>query len=144
MRQSRFILAVLLVLLLDLFPSVGAFGQGRRIDLDFKDATLSADIRAASLANVIKEMKEETDIRFHKWLKGSENLFKKEVSVRFQSLPVDEGLGRIFSGISHAIVYKGDSVVAVTLFGEAPTTSRAVRRRSVSRRRRVVRRTTRR
>jgi hypothetical protein len=119
-------------------------GQGGRIDVDLTDSTLSAYIKEASLTNVIEEVKKETDIRFHTWFKGSESLFSSEVSVRFRSLPVDEGIGRIFSGINHAIVYDGDSVVDVTLFGKARTTRRVVRRRSVPRGRRGVRRTSRR
>ena len=145
MRKSpKFIFAFSLLSVLCFFKPVPTPGQGRRIDLHVKGRTLSADIRKASLSNVIKEIKEETDIRFHKWLKGSESLFSKEISVRFSSLPVDEGIGRIFSGINHAVVYEGDSVVGVTLFGKARTTSPAVRRRSVSSRRRGVRRTSRR
>jgi hypothetical protein len=143
-QLSMFILALLVVFFFSLSGPISALAQGTRIDLDLTGTTLSANIKEASLANVIEEVKKETDIRSHKWLKGSESLFSKEVSVRFQSLPVDEGIGRIFLGINHAIVYEGDSVVGVTLFGKARTTRRAVGRRGVSRRRRGVRRTSRR
>jgi hypothetical protein len=145
MRKSlKIILALTLVSLSCIFKPTPALGQGRKVDLHFKGRTLSADIRKAPLSNVIKEMKEETDIRFHKWLKGSESLFSEEISVRFRSLPVDEGIGRIFSGINYAIVYNGNRIVDVTLFGKARTTRPAVTRRSVSRRSRGLRRTSRR
>jgi hypothetical protein len=71
-------------------------------------------------------------------------LFSQKISVRFRSLPVGEGIGRIFSGINHAIIYDGDRIVDVTLFGKAKTTRRTVTRRGVSRRSRRVRRTSRR
>jgi hypothetical protein len=74
-KVTRTILIPLAASLLFFSAPIPAMGGG--IDLDFKNLTLSAEIREAPIRDVIEKIKEEKGIWFKLWFKGKEFLSLK-------------------------------------------------------------------
>ena len=83
-------------------------------------STLSAKIERASLKGVIAKIKEEKVIWFKFWFKSSEQLLNEQVSVRFKSLPLQDALERILSGLNHSLIFDKDGdLLGVILLGKS-------------------------
>jgi len=131
-KVKRAILIPFAASLLFLLLSAPIPAMGGRIDLDFKNLTLSAEIREAPIRTVIEKFKEEKGIWFKLWFKEKELLLDEKVSVQFKSLPVQEGLGRIFSGMNHSLIFdKHNRLIGVFLFGKYDNERSRGRRRIV-------------
>lgn len=119
-RVSQLVLALLVTSLLFFSLSPVIQAQEGKIYLDFRNQTVSANIKEAPLKAVIKKINSKKGVWFKKWLKGSEFLFDKKVSLRFKNIPVRDAMERIFSGINHAFIFDGQhSIEGVFLFGKS-------------------------
>lgn len=131
-KVKRAILIPLAASLLFLLFSAPIPSMGGRIDLDFKKLTLSAEIREAPIRTVIEKIKEEKGVWFKLWFKEKEFLLDEKISVQFKSLPVQEGLGRIFSEMNHSLIFdEHNRLIGVFLFGKYDKERNRGRRRIV-------------
>jgi len=116
--------------------SVPISAQEGRIDLDFKKQTLSAKIERAPLKGVIARIKEEKNIWFKFWFKSNGSLLNEQVSVRFKSLPLQDALERILSGLNHSLIFNKDGdLLGVILLGKSQKRIIRSRRRVITPRR---------
>jgi len=106
--------------------------------LRFKERTLSADIDSTPLRVVLDAIRKQKGIRFQT-KKGAGSLLNEEISVQFKQLPMQDALKRIFAGMNHCLVFRGDSIYRVMLYGKVKK-KRYTRRRQVRRPRRLSRR----
>jgi len=128
---------VVFVALLILLPQTTA-AQGSGLRLRFKERTLSADIDSTPLRVVLDAIRKQKGIRFQT-KKGAGSLLNEEISVQFKQLPMQDALKRIFAGMNHCLVFRGDSIYRVMLYGKVKK-KRYTRRRQVRRPRRLSRR----
>lgn len=133
-KVTKAILAFFATFVLFFSLSTLTLAQGRRIYLDFRNQTLSANIEDAPLRDVLTRIKEKKGIWFKACLKGESSLDEK-VSVRFRNLPIQSGLERILSGMNHCLFFEKRRVMGVMLFGKPGKRPYKGRRRSVRRRR---------
>jgi hypothetical protein len=118
-----------------LAPSI--YSQEIRLYLDFEQQRLSANIRNMPLKAVFDEITEKRGICFEtSYVRDSSSLDEK-ISVRFTDLPVQDGLKRILAGMNYCIIFNGESVVGVTLFGKAGTRRYSKKRRTSPRYRKL-------
>lgn len=136
-RVYKLLLALLITSLLLFFPSPAIRAQEGRINLDFANQKVSANIREATLKAVIEKIKYEKGVWFLNWFKGSESLFDNKISLRFKNIPVQDAMERIFSGINLALIFDSQHCIeGVFLFGKPGKKRSTVRRRTRRRPRR--------
>lgn len=109
-------LLVAIFLLLSLYSTVCP--QDTKLYLDFKKQRLSASIKNTPLKAVLDEIKDEKNIWFETGFMRDSSLLDDDISVQFRNLRVQNGLERILSGINHSLIFKGNNVVGVMLFGK--------------------------
>jgi hypothetical protein len=113
-----------------------AFGEQRKIDLDFSHQRLSATIKSAPIRNIIAEIEAEKGVWFELWLKGGDSVLDEKLSVEFEDLTVKDGLKRIFSSLNHSFVFdQNGQLLGVYLFGKPEPRRRYIRKRRVTPRR---------
>jgi hypothetical protein len=131
-RSLRHILVVLVISVsLFILPQIGIPEQGA-LRLDFKEGTVSADIDSKPLRAVLDVITKQRGIRFET-RKGADFLLNEQISVQFEKLPVQDAIARILAGINHCLVFRGDSIFRVMLFGKVEnkrSTGRGAARRS--------------
>lgn len=108
--------------------------QERRFYLTFKQGRLSANIKNTPLKAVLDRIKQQRKIYFDTGFMRDPSLLDNDVSLQFRNLPVQNGLGRILSGINHSLILKGDRVVGVMLLGKPGKRTYRPARRTVRRR----------
>ncbi|MBL7174894.1 MAG: hypothetical protein ISS66_03610 [Desulfobacteraceae bacterium] len=105
--------------------------EAEKIELVFKNQTLSAKVREASLSSVIEKIKGKKGVWFKVWAKGKKFLFEK-FSVQFKGLSVQDGMRRILSGINHSMIFdKNGELLGVILLGKPDRKWSRYRRRPV-------------
>lgn len=105
--------------------------EAETIELVFKNQTLSATVRDASLSSVIEKIKEKKGVWFKVWTKGNKFLFEK-FSVQFKGLSVQDGMRRILAGINYSMIFdKNGELLGVILLGKPDRTWSRYRRRPV-------------
>jgi hypothetical protein len=93
-----------------------ASGQPQRIEIQFGDGQLSADIQQATLSDIFDKLKREKGI----WVKGAEGFSQEEVTVQFPSLPIEEGIGRILAGMNYSLAFDQDNrLIGIILMGKS-------------------------
>jgi hypothetical protein len=105
--------------------------------LDFKGRTLSAEIDGTPLRTVLDAIRRKKGIRYQA-KKGAGFLLNEQISVRFKELSMQDAMERILAGMNHCLVFRGDSIYRVMLFGKAKTKS-YTRSRRIRRPRRISR-----
>ena len=124
------ILPTVLLLFFLALPCPAKAGNGV-IDLRFTNNTLSGHIVKASMKAVLDRIASQRKI----WIKGTDRIGDREVSVRFESLSLQKALRRILSQVNHCVVMgSGKKVRGVILLSEKKARPSTVRR-SPSRRR---------
>jgi len=83
------------------FLGGGTAGLAAELSLTFESEVLSADVSRAPLEDVLGSLAIKTDITIFL----DQSLKDKKVSVRFSGLPLDEGIRKLISPYSSAIVY---------------------------------------
>ncbi|MDY6990701.1 MAG: hypothetical protein SWQ30_21885 [Thermodesulfobacteriota bacterium] len=136
-KSLNYVLLLLVFSALLLFLPETATPQGRALRLDFNEGTLTADIEDTPLRSVFDAIRRQKGIRFQT-KKGAGFLLNEEISVRFKELPMQDALGRILAGMNHCLIFKGDSIFRVMVFGKVKKKRYTGRR--VSRPRRPLRR----
>ena len=136
-KVIRAIFTILAAFLLLCAQSAPIRAERTKINLAFIDQTLSAKIVEAPLRAIIAKIRAEKGIRFRLWLKGTESLLHRKISVRFSKLPIKEGIERIFRAMNYSLIFnKRGKLVGVFLVGKKPDRGRyRARRRAVMRRR---------
>lgn len=86
--------------------SVASPGTGE-MDLRFDGRNMSAEIQGAPLRDILEKLKKEKGI----WFKCDASLLEETVSIKFEDLPLQKGLRRIFSNVSHCLVFDQDEEV---------------------------------
>ena len=99
--------------------------QEGNIYLRFTEHAFTARIEDAPLQTVIDRIKEERDIWFRVWSKGS--LEDEKISVTFNDLSIKDGLERILSSMNYTLFFDESGVVGVMLLGKADKTTRSTR-----------------
>jgi hypothetical protein len=134
-RLTQTFISCLAVALVSLFVMASwGYAQEETLELAFKEKTLTANIREASLGEIIEKIKAKTGIWFKFHFKG-ESVLEETVSVEFNNLSVEKGFDRIFSFINYSLIFdRGGNITGVFLLGK-PGKSRVVRRRYTPRRR---------
>lgn len=101
------------------------------IDLSFSNNTLSVHIVKASMKTVLDRIASKREI----WIKGTDRIQDREISVRFESLSLQKALRRILSQVNHCVVMgSGKKVKGVILLSEKKVRPSPVRRSSSRRR----------
>jgi len=136
-KNPRHVLLLLIFSALLLFLPETATPQGRALRLDFNKGTLTADIEDTPLKSVFDAIRKQKGIRFQT-KKGADFLLNEKISVRFRELPMQDALGRILAGMNHCLIFKGDSIFRVMVFGKVKKKRYTGRR--ISRPRRPLRR----
>jgi hypothetical protein len=72
-----------------------------KISFDSDKRTISADIKQASLESVIEKIGKEKGI----WVKGSQYLSGKIISVEFEDLSIKEAMTRILYELNHSLMF---------------------------------------
>ena len=78
--------------------SLASSGEGD-INIKFRGQLVSAEVISAPLRLILEKLNRERGI----WFQASEDVLDTEVSVRFKSLSVEEGIKRILSRVSYAL-----------------------------------------
>ncbi|MDY6836351.1 MAG: hypothetical protein SWH78_00125 [Thermodesulfobacteriota bacterium] len=128
-KRFKHVFLLLLLAASLLFSPETTASQGTALRLDFKERTLSANIDDTPLRAVLDAIRKQKGIRFQT-KKGADFLLNEKISVRFRQLPMQEALGRILTGMNHCLVFKGDSVFRVMLFGKVEKKRYTERRRA--------------
>jgi hypothetical protein len=71
------------------------------IGLKLTGEAMSAELQGVSLRLILERLEEEKGI----WFKGDESALDESISIRFEDLPLHEGLRRILSNINHVLVF---------------------------------------
>jgi hypothetical protein len=138
--SKRLLLSVIGALALAMLGGT-AIGQSQRIDLQFEGGRISADIQEAPLSDIFDRIRNEKGV----WVKGVDASAQQQVSVQFQDLPLEEGIGRILTGINYSLAFdENNRLIGITLLGTTSDTGRTASGRSDSRRRPRTRRSLRR
>jgi len=134
-KVSKAILILLVTSLIFFLLSAPILAGERKIDLDFGDCSLSADIKEAPLRAVIEEIKrQEKGIWFKIWLKRSKTSLDEKVSVQLKDLPIRVGMERIFSAMNCGLIFDQDGrLLGVFLIGRPARAMARVRRRRAPR-----------
>ena len=132
---------VLALLFLAMSLPAGHAEDQSDVSIRFDRGTVSADIRQASLSTVLKAIREEKGIWLETGFLKDESLLDERISLKFQDIPVKDGLERILSGINHCLVFEEGGIAGVMLFGKAGNGGGSYRqRRTVTRPRQPLRR----
>ena len=99
--------------------------QEGNIYLRFAEHAFTARIEDAPLETVIDRIKEERDIWFRVWSRGS--LEGEKISVTFSDLSIKDGLERILSSMNYSLFFDESGVVGVMLLGKSDKTTRSTR-----------------
>lgn len=84
--------------------------------LVFQGATFTADLKQASLQDVIERIQKETGI----WFRVSKSGLDERVSVQFEHLPISQGLKRILRTMNYSFLYDQDNnLIGAFVFGKA-------------------------
>jgi len=75
-------------------------GEGE-LDVDFQGQIMSAELQGVSLRLILERLEREKGI----WFKGDQSALEESISVRFDNIPLHEGLRRILSNINHVLVF---------------------------------------
>jgi hypothetical protein len=98
-----------------LSSSSSAFPGTGEIDLEFRGQIMSAELQGVPLRLILEKLRREKGI----WFKGDESVLEETVSIRFENLPLEEGLRRILSGISHVLLFDQEKrPVGLVVFGK--------------------------
>jgi type II secretory pathway component GspD/PulD (secretin) len=90
--------------------------------ISVKNAMISVDLENALLGEVLKEIKAQSKIKFT----VDESLLQEKLSVKFEDLPLQEGLERILASMSYGLVFDQDGTLAeVKLIGKRKTSRMA-------------------
>lgn len=143
-KRSKLLLASLAASFLIFSIYATAYPQQRRLYLTFKKQRLSANIKNTSLEAVLDKIKDKKNIWFETGFMRDSSLLDDDISVQFRNLSVQDGLERILSGINHSLMFKGNSVVGVMLFGRPGKRTYRGKRQTASPRRTTPRRSSRR
>jgi len=128
--HRHLILSAVLLLFLFGLPCPAKAGNGV-IDLRFSNNTLSVHLVKASMKAVLDRIASQRKI----WIKGTERVQDREISVRFESLSLQKALRRILSQVNHCVVMgSSKKVKGVILLSEKKARSSPVRRSSSRRR----------
>jgi hypothetical protein len=98
-------------------PSPG-HSQGYRLYLDFQKDKLTANIKNAPLKKVLSEIETEKDIKVDTDFIKDNSLLQRHVSLELESVSIQEGLDRILSGINYSLLFRGNKIIGVMLFGK--------------------------
>lgn len=128
-RSLKHVVLVLVFSAVLFFLPETAAPQGRALRLDFNEGTLTADIEDTPLRAVFDAISKQEGIRFQT-KKGAGFLLNEEISVQFKELPMQDALGRILAGMNHCLVFRGDSIFRVMLFGKVKKKRYTGRRRT--------------
>jgi hypothetical protein len=122
-RATIFVLSwIFMFLCLGSFSS--AFRGKEQISLQFKGQIMSAELQGVSLRLILERLKNEKGI----WFKGDESALEESISIRFEDLPLHEGLRRILSNINHVLVFDRDKgLVGLFILGKKDAGRRAPR-----------------
>jgi len=71
------------------------------IALEFHGQIMSAELQGVSLRLILERLEREKGI----WFKGDQSALEESISVRFDNIPLHEGLRRILSNINHVLVF---------------------------------------
>jgi hypothetical protein len=92
-----------------------AASDEEKIDLKIKGQIMSAELQGVPLRLILEKLKREKGI----WYKGGEPGLGEKVSIRFKDLPLEEGLRRILSRVSHVLFFdRENELVGLVILGE--------------------------
>jgi len=116
MSKMTEIFAVCCIFIFFCLGSFCSISSGKEeIDVKVKGQMMSAELQGVSLRLVLEKLEREKGI----WFKGDESVLEEKVSIRFEDLPLQEGLRRILSDINHVLVFDGDNgVVGLFILGK--------------------------
>ncbi len=95
-KTNTIFLSVIAVLII--FP-INAFGEKNH--LQYTDETISADLKDVPVKNIFDELNKEKGI----WCEGETQLLKKNISLKFDDLPLAEGIKRMLKSFNYALIY---------------------------------------
>jgi hypothetical protein len=88
-----------------LFSLSGSFSWSRadngEIKINFTGSSMSVRLEDAPLDLILAELKRQKGI----WFNWNESLANETISIQFKDLSIEEGLSRILSHISHALIF---------------------------------------
>jgi hypothetical protein len=94
--------------------SLASAGNGE-INIEFRGQSMSAELKGASLEQVLETLKRKKGI----WFEAPKSLLEEKVSILFQDLPLEEGFRRIIFQFNHALVFNRDKrLIGLFLFGK--------------------------
>jgi hypothetical protein len=98
------------------FCSVASASSGSSaIDVKFEGSTISAVLEDAPLGQILKMVVREKGI----WLNWKQSLYDERISIRFNDIPLAEGLSRILSNINYAFIFNKDKhLVGLIILGK--------------------------
>ena len=94
--------------------SFASVGNGE-INIEFRGESMSAELKGASLEQVLETLKREKGI----WFEAPKSLLEEKVSISFKDLPLEKGMRRILSHINHVLFFNQDNrLVGLFIVGE--------------------------
>ncbi len=92
-------------------------GQPAKLHIDFEEGLITADIKGASLKDVVEALEEATEAKFV--LMGEQSLANEAIFALVEKKPLAKSLAKIFSNCSYAVTpLAGSDMPKVTIFME--------------------------
>ncbi len=118
------VLTIFCIIILGLGYFSSASSPKEQIGLQIKGQVMSAELHGVSLRMVLERLEDEKGI----WFKGDESALEERVFVRFDDLPLHEGLRRILSTVNHVLVFDRErGLVGLFVLGKKDPGRRAPR-----------------
>jgi hypothetical protein len=115
MKKMTKMFAVWCIIMFFCLGSPFVFSGNREIDLEFRGQIMSAELQGVPLRLSLEKLRREKGI----WFKGDESVLEETVSMRFENLPLEEGLRRILSDFSHVLLFDQEKgPVGLVVFGK--------------------------
>jgi len=115
--------AVVAFFVVSLFFGGAGTVWGQDLSIEIEGETFSAHLRESPLGVVTEKIENETGI----WFKAGEALLQEKISVVFDELPFEDGLGRILSKVNYSLVFDDDDeIVGVFLFSSLDPSQKQV------------------
>jgi len=96
--------------------SVG--GSSHQELLLIQDGTISANLEGVPLGEILQQIKDQSSI----WYRVNESLLEQKISVRFEDLPVEDGVKRILAPFNYSLMFDANGGLSgMILLGRSHT-----------------------
>jgi type II secretory pathway component GspD/PulD (secretin) len=106
-RNKKFVQLFLVVVLICMHAEIAFLEEGKNDWIQILNGRVSVNVKDVTLASVLARIREKTGIEFIL----DEDESERNISVSFQSLPIDIALERILFRLNHAFYFNADGQI---------------------------------